>query len=563
MRTLKLLKAAAMVMAMVAAALVLAPAANAQTIPTLTVIAGPAITEGGDVRFTIALSEPPTQALDVAYELEETERVGESVNSDFVFDGVEGSRTARIRAQDADWRLVLGTGADGVHEDSEARDGRTNSVTFTLREGSGYTVGDPSSATVQVGDDEAEWGTTAWEDIEVVVAEEDGFAELAVTLSKPYSYPLTLETAAGCGTADCGEDFDVDSANVDVTIPALSQRVTLRIGIVDNEQPESTESFAVLLLVGDNPVRQDDGLAVVTITDDDETPVDPVDPLDNYVCDNQANKRIVLSAVGEISEPGESDFWVVDTDPYRFYIVEVLGADSGADLLGEDTYDGDLTLQDPELIGMRNVANGVSGETYSSAARDGGVGRNSAAVTGRSEPGPFRFEVAGGDGGTGTYQIIVRVANVCAERGGEVFFPWFGGPEGYALDLPADTTTRSVLGADPNHPTSIGGFLGDNWDADPDEDWHKVRLEEDHEYTVNLWTRQSLAVEHRATQLKILGIHDLDGDRIAGTASAGSGSNVSVVFRPATAGTYYVAVGSEGDDRTGIYAIGVTTRPIA
>lgn len=574
MRTMKLLT----VTAMVAVTLVLAPVVNAQTTPTLTVTAGPAITEGGSIRFFVEPSEPPGQDIDIRYDLEETERVGEFVNADFVFDGSERTRTAAVRSGDSQWGLVLGTVADGVHEDSEARNGRTNTVTFTLLEGTGYTVGEPSSATVEVRDDEAAWGTVQWEDTEVTVAEEDGYVELAVTLSKPYSYPLRLVTSTSEVTARAGDDYDDDSEQAGLTIPARSRRATQRITIIDDDHPEGTETFlAHLDLPPDLPVNQGDTTATVTITDSDEPPVDPVDPpvdpplnpVDpvsppgSFVCDNQANKRIVLSAVGEISEPGESDFWEVDTDPYRFYLVEVLGADWGADLIGEDTYDGDLTLGDPELIGMVHAVDGVSGETYSSAARDGGVGRNSTAVTARSKPGPWRFEVTGGAGDTGTYQIIVRVANVCAERDGEVFFPWFGGPEGYALDVAADISTRKVLLADPGNPTSIGGFLGDNWDADPDEDWHRVRLETDHEYTVAVWTRQSLAVEHQATQLKILGIHDHRGERIDGTASAGSGGSVSVVFRPAVAGTYYVAVGSGGDDHTGVYAIGVTAHPVA
>ena len=67
MRTLKLL----MVMAMVAAALVLAPAASAQSLPEVTVTAGPAITEGERALFRFELSEPAVRDLQVEYELEE------------------------------------------------------------------------------------------------------------------------------------------------------------------------------------------------------------------------------------------------------------------------------------------------------------------------------------------------------------------------------------------------------------------------------------------------------------------------------------------------------------
>ena len=282
MRTLKLLTVAAMV----AAALVLAPVANAQTLPTVTVTAGRATTEGGAAMFTIALSEKvSTDDIEIAFELEETERVGESVNSNLVLDTSEGSDTVKIRRGEKGAELVIRTIADGVHEDSEARDGRTNPLTLTILPGPGYEVGTPSSATVQVSDDEPAWGTMRWEATDVTVAEEDGFADLVVTLSKPYSYPVTLFTSSSQESTNSGDDYDVDSANTDVTIPAGSQRATVRVGIIDDDQPEDTEDFLMLLVLPPGlPVNEGEIVAAVTITDGDEgssldgqddSPVDP------------------------------------------------------------------------------------------------------------------------------------------------------------------------------------------------------------------------------------------------------------------------------------------------
>ena len=256
---------------MVAAALVLAPVATAQTLPTVTVTAGRDITEGSAAIFTIALSEKvTTDDIEIAFELEEIERVGESVNSDLVLEGSEGSHTLKIRRGEDGAELVVRTIADGVHEDSEARDGRTNPLTLTIRPGPGYEVGTPSSATVQVSDDEAAWGTVGWEGTDVTVAEEDGYAELAVTLSKPYSYPVTVRTSGVADSASAGDDYDADTTNGDVTIPARSRRVTVRVGIVDDEQPENTETFSVRVLRNGGPVNVEDSVATVTITDGDE-----------------------------------------------------------------------------------------------------------------------------------------------------------------------------------------------------------------------------------------------------------------------------------------------------
>ena len=267
MRTLRLLTATAMV----AAALVLAPAAHAQTTPTVSVIARQQTTEGDVAVFTLVLSEPATPGdIEVAYELEETERVGEYVNSDLVPDGSEGVRSATIPWRGISADVVVWTVADGVHEDSRARNGRTNPLTLTIRPGPGYEVGTPSSGTVRVGDDEADWGTLAWESTDVTVAEGDGHVELALTLSKPYSYPLTLPSFAFVDSADAGDDFDIAGVTGGVSIPPRSRRIPLRVGIVDDDQPEYAESFRVRVDPAGLPVNVGDVVATVRIADDDE-----------------------------------------------------------------------------------------------------------------------------------------------------------------------------------------------------------------------------------------------------------------------------------------------------
>ena len=113
---------------------------------------------------------------------------------------------------------------------------------------------------------------------------------------------------------------------------------------------------------------------------------------------------------------------------------------------------------------------------------------------------------------------------------------------------------------------SILSLLGDNedwyWESEPDEDWYRVEgLREDHEYTFDVETMDELPAKHQATRLKILGVYDNNGIEIPGTSSAGSGRRVSVTFQPpdADTGTFYVAVGSESPDRTGVYQIRVSS----
>ena len=105
-------------------------------------------------------------------------------------------------------------------------------------------------------------------------------------------------------------------------------------------------------------------------------------------------------------------------------------------------------------------------------------------------------------------------------------------------------------------------ILGDNWDSNRDEDWIGVDLEGGELYTVRLRTKNSLPERLQATGLKILGIYDSNGNAISGTASAGAaGKKVFVTdWTAPSTGRFYIAVGSEGNDRTGTYWLSITKK---
>ena len=274
---------------------------------------------------------------------------------------------------------------------------------------------------------------------------------------------------------------------------------------------------------------------------------------------------IVLDKIGSIDNPDDTAFWTVYLDPYKFYLIEVIGKNDGRDMLDEVTYRGTLTLEDPDIFSIWNSDRSMLMGEFNSAVDDLGGGTDSLAPYATTGVGPFQIEVGSSDGGTGRYQIKVRVNNICTIRDGKIAYTWDGGPEGYPLkfDLPANTSTHQSLLTAPGHPrqTTGVGFLGDHGREEPDEDWHQVDLDDGYEYTVDLWADTNHPEEHQATQLKLLGIYDRNGIVIDGTASSISGKSVSVVFEPPTTGSYYISVGSEGDDHTGVYRIRVTGRP--
>ena len=104
--------------------------------------------------------------------------------------------------------------------------------------------------------------------------------------------------------------------------------------------------------------------------------------------------------------------------------------------------------------------------------------------------------------------------------------------------------------------------LGDNWDSNRDEDWIGAHLEQGEEYTVRLRTKTSLPERLQATEPKILGIHDSNGNAITGTASVGAAGRTVFVtdWEAPSTGRYYIAVGTEGTDRTGTYWLSITRK---
>ena len=271
----------------------------------------------------------------------------------------------------------------------------------------------------------------------------------------------------------------------------------------------------------------------------------------NTQCPGNSGRRIILDSQGTITVAGESQFWRLNLDPYRIYLIEVFGSDSERDVTGADLPSEDLTLPDPRVIGFYDDDKSVHISFNT-------VGNRLTLIRGSTESGWHRIEVSGSDE-TGTYRIRIRVNDVCRVTDGLAVYPYFGGPDGYTLDIPANTSSTRRISI---RQTGTMSILGDNWDwywdSEPDVDWFKaISLEAGQTYNIKAWAPEGFPSEHQATDLKIAGVYDSSGNLISGTASSTSGKKVTITFEPAADGEYYIAVGSGNRDRTGVYKLSI------
>ena len=109
------------------------------TPPVITISGGPAVTEGTDASFTVNANSAPAANLDVS--------VGVTQSGAFVSSSNRGAKTVTINANATSKTYTVPTVNDMVDEAS-------GSVTVTVNNGEGYTVGSTAAATVTVNDND-------------------------------------------------------------------------------------------------------------------------------------------------------------------------------------------------------------------------------------------------------------------------------------------------------------------------------------------------------------------------------------------------------------------------
>ena len=230
------------------AALAAVPQQQPATLPVVTIAAdAPSVTEGGNAAFTLTATPPPPADLSVS--------VTVAVSGDY---GIAGeSRTVTIPTTGS-FTLTLATTGDATDEPD-------GSVTVTVKDGAGYTVGSSASGTVAVRDDDEPLP-------EVTIAAgtspvtEGGDAVFTLTASPLPASPLAVSvTVAASG------DYGIAGASRTVTIPTAGS-FTLTLATADDATDEPDGSVTVTVNDGDGYTVGSSASGTVSIEDDDLPP---------------------------------------------------------------------------------------------------------------------------------------------------------------------------------------------------------------------------------------------------------------------------------------------------
>ena len=231
------------------------------------------------------------------------------------------------------------------------------------------------------------------------------------------------------------------------------------------------------------------------------------------------------SATGEIDFNGDRDWFAVELDAGSTYQIDLEGEDTGAG-----------TLRFPYLYGVHD-AGGVliAGTTH----HGGGTGRNSQVYFTAEDAGTYYVAAGSHRADEGTYKLSV------AELA-----------DGIPDDFAADTGTTGRV--------AVGGSATGEIEVRGDRDWFAVELDAGRTYRIDLKGSRTGAGTGTLLDPYLRGVHDADGNRLAGTTDdhGGVGLNSQVRFVAEEAGTYYVAAGAGAyGNRRGTYTLLVTEVP--
>ena len=224
------------------------------TVPQITVQGGSAVTEGGNAVFTVSASSSPAAALTV------TLTVADDASSDFLASSDQGEKTVTIAAGQTSATLTVSTQNDSTDE----ADG---SVTATVSDGTGYTVGSPSTATVAVSDnDPTPQGTPVVRIAAGAGVTEGANAEFTLTATPAPTASITVSVAV---TQSGDFASSGQSGTRSVTI-GTGGTATLTVATDDDAADEANGSVTATVQTGTGyTVHGTQSAATVAVNDDD------------------------------------------------------------------------------------------------------------------------------------------------------------------------------------------------------------------------------------------------------------------------------------------------------
>ncbi len=229
------------------AALAAVPRQQPATLPVVTIAADAAsVTEGGNAAFTLTATPPPPADLTVT--------VGVSATGDY---GIAGaSRTVTIPPAGS-FTLTLATTGDTTDEPD-------GSVTVTVADGAGYTVGASASGSVAIRDDDEPLP-------EVAIAAGDAVTEGGDAVFTLTASPLPASPLAVSVSVAATGDYGIAGASRTVTIPTTGS-FTLTLATADDTADEPDGSVTVTVNDGDGYTVGSSASGTVSVRDDDLPP---------------------------------------------------------------------------------------------------------------------------------------------------------------------------------------------------------------------------------------------------------------------------------------------------
>ena len=362
---------------------------------------------------------------------------------------------------------------------------------------------------------------------------EDAVLRFRVTLDRAAAVTVTVGYATVDGTAVAGEDYE--GASGTLTFAPGETELTVEVAVIDDTVEDSGETFT-LRLSDPSGASLADAEAIGTIVNsepvDDPPPVPVSEPAGEDLPADMTTTGVVVvggSVTGRVETEGDQDWFRVELVGGQRYRIDLRGwwSEQG-------------TLFDSYLHGIYDS----DGRLIPGTQDDGdGYGRDSHAT----------FTPAA----DGTYYIAAG-AHIVGLPGGSVYT----GSYRLFVEVPVDDHSA---GTDTDGTVAVGASTVGEIDYQYDRDWFAVELEAGTVYRIDIkgsWSDRHGTLHDPYLSLqdpRLYGIHDANGDLIAGTQDEDGGyvQDSLLTFTAEADGIYYIAAGTDRSE-LGTYKVFVT-----